>query len=134
MLREFYWVPTDKFGNWTPDNEIKMTADELDKIIDKYEGQIYRMIEGREGAMTMWACFLNHMDKGYSSAINSFRLLTNDHRSLVDREHELRHKWNQYRELQHIRYYGSSTEYYEHMVEECKRRTTRKRSVEEDKK
>ena len=127
MKLEYYWVPTDKFGNWTPDKEIKMTADELDKIIDKYEGEIYRMIEGREGAMTMWACFLNHMQKGYSSAINSFHLLTNDHRSLVDREHELRHKWNQYRELQNIRYHGSEREYLEDRIKDLDRRTPRKR-------
>lgn len=119
-----YKVPVDPHGNWIENRGGVYILDEetLDKIISKYEGEIYRLIEGRKGVMAMWACFLNHLSiRGtcsYSSAINAYCIMSDDHKSLVDREHELRHKWNQYEILWKIRYHGSLTQYYEDKLKE----------------
>lgn len=61
----------------------------------------------------MWACFKSRISSGcYGDMINAYSLLTDDYKSLVDREHELRHAWYHYMELWQIRYYGTVEEYF----------------------
>lgn len=109
-----YWIQVDEHKKWTPCKYRKVTKEELDVILDHYGAMILRIVSnGNKGTMAMWACFKNRIcGGGYSDLINAYRLLTDDSKSLVEREHELRHLWNQYEELWCIRYHGSVENYY----------------------
>lgn len=127
---EKFLVRVDQFGNWTEDKYRAVTRDELDEILAKYSRQLMDLVAGKTGAMAMWACFKNVTSAvsgcgGYSDAINAYRMLTDDHKSLEDREHELRHLWNKYNELKKIRYHGSVEAYHHKMAEEAKNRQAR---------
>ena len=125
-----FLVRVDQYGNWTEDKYRAVTRDELDEILAKYSRQLMDLVAGKTGAMAMWACFKNVTSAvsgcgGYGDAINAYRMLTDDHKSLEDREHELRHFWKKYEELKSIRYHGSVEAYYLKMAEEAKNRQTR---------
>lgn len=109
-----YLVQVDANKKWTPCTYREVDEEELDAILDYYGGTILRIVSnGNKGAMAMWACFKSRIAGGcYSDMINAYRLLSDDSKSLVDREHELRHIWNQYEELWRIRYYGTVEAYY----------------------
>lgn len=128
-----FLVRVDQFDNWTEDRYREVTRDELDEILIKYAGQLMDLISGNRGAMAMWACFKNVTGSGcYADAINAYRMLTDDHKSLVEREHELRHFWNKYDELRKIRYYGSVEAAYLKRAEEakeCKERILREQEA-----
>lgn len=125
-----FLVRVDQYGNWTEDKYREVTRDELDEILAKFSRQLMDLVSGKPGAMAMWACFKNVTCAvsgcgGYSDAINAYRMLTDDHKSLEDREHELRHFWNKYDELKKIRYHGSVEAYYLKKAEEAKARQAR---------
>lgn len=109
-----FWIQVDEHKKWTPCKYRKVNEAELDMLLDHYGAMILRIVSnGQEGAMAMWACFKNCISGGcYSEMINAYRLLSGDSKSLVDREHELRHLWNQYEELWRIRYHGSVENYH----------------------
>lgn len=120
--KDFYYVRVDEHGNWTPSSYRRVTADELDVLVDKF-GKIVLSIcsRGAQGAMAMWACFKSRICGGcYDDMINAYRLLTGDSKSLVDREHELRHAYENYQELWCIRYFGSVEEYHLKKAEESR--------------
>lgn len=119
-----FWVQVDAYKHWTPGTYRSVTKDELDALIDHYGGTIMRLVSnGEQGAMAMWACFKSNISGGcYSDMINAYRLLTDDKKSLVDREHELRHLWKQYEELYRIRYYGTVEAYHLKRAAEAKER------------
>ena len=114
MKREHYYIEVDEYGKWQYGKYRKVTADELDIILDDYAGKILKICsKGNKGAMIMWACFKSRLCGGcYHDMINSYSLLTDDSKSLVDREHELRHLWEEYETLWQIRYYGTVEQYY----------------------
>lgn len=122
MKRESYMVRVDKFNKWTPCEYRSVDADELDKILEEYGKRVMSICSnGQMGAMAMWACFKSRINGGcYSDIINAYRLLTDDSKSLVDREHELRHVWQEYEELWRIRYFGSVEEYHLQKAKEAK--------------
>ncbi len=125
-----FLVRVDQFGNWTEDKYREVTREELDEILTKFSRQLMDLVSGKTGAMAMWACFKNVTSAvsgcgGYSDAINTYRMLTDDHKSLEDREHELRHFWKKYEELKQIRYYGSVENYHLKRAEEAKNRQVR---------
>ena len=125
-----FLVRVDQFGNWTEDKYRAVTREELDEILEKYSRQLMDLVCGKSGAMAMWACFKNVTSAvsgcgGYADAINAYRMLTDDHKSLEDREHELRHFWNKYNELKMIRYHGSVEACYLKKAEEAKARQER---------
>lgn len=122
MRQEEYYIQVDKYNKWDPGHYHKVTADELDKILDHFGSIVLRKCaNGAEGAMAMWACFKSSINGGcYSDMINAYRLLTDDPKSLVDREHELRHAWYQYKELWQIRYYGTVENYYLEQAKKAK--------------
>lgn len=124
VKREFYYVPVDKNNRWTPCNYRKVTCEELDKILQVYREEILKMCKnGSQGAMTMWAYFKNvTCSDCYGDMVNAYSLLSNDHKSLVTREHEFRHMWNNYQELWRIRYFGTLEEYYLKKAAEAKER------------
>lgn len=109
-----YAVRVDIYNKWTPTQYRYVSRDELDTIIKIYGNEVKEICSrGNQGAMTMWAYFKSIIDSGcYSDMINAYRLLSGDNISLVDREHELRHAFEQYKELWAIRHYGSLSEYY----------------------
>lgn len=121
---EFYYVRVDERGKWDPCKYRKVSRDELDRLVDDYGKMVLRMCSnGTQGAMSMWACFKNSIFGGcYSDMINAYRLMSGDSKSLVDREHELRHAWNQYEELYRIRYHGSVEQYHLKRAKEAKER------------
>lgn len=123
MKREFYYVRVDARNKFTPTKYHKVTCEELDEMIDVFADRVLSICSnGNNGAMTMWACFKSALCRGcYSDLINAYRLLSGDSKSLVDREHELRHAWEEYIELKRIRLYGSLYEYYMKKAEESKR-------------
>ena len=98
MRQEKYFVRVDQWKHWTSDKYREVTADELDALIEHWGKEILSIVSnGRKGVMAMWACFKSRINGGcYSDMINAYQLLTDDHQSLVDREHELRHKWKEY--------------------------------------
>ena len=112
--KEYYMIRVDEYGNWTPCKYRKVTGDELDKILNTYGKNVLGLCSnGKNSAMIMWAYFKNIISSGcYEDMINAYRLLSNDNKSLVDREHELRHMWDNYQELWRIRYFGSVENYY----------------------
>ena len=118
--QEVYLVPVDKNDKYTPCLYRAVTADELDRLLEKFGNRVLSIVSrGEQGAMAMWACFKSRVNNGvYSDIINAYRLLTDDSKSLVDREHELRHAYNEYHELWCIRYFGSVENYF---LEEAKR-------------
>lgn len=120
--KDFYYVRVDEKGLWTPCKYRKVTREELNKLVEDYGKKVLALCSnGTIGAMSMWACFKSRICSGcYSEMINMYRLLSNDNKSLVDREHELRHKWYQYEELWQIRVAGSVTDYYLKKAEESK--------------
>lgn len=125
-----FLVRVDQYGNWTEDKYREVTREELDEILAKFSRQLMDLVSGKTGAMAMWACFKNVTCSvsgcgGYSDAINAYRMLTDDHKSLEDREHELRHFWKKYEELKQIRYHGSVEAFYLKKVEEAKARQAR---------
>lgn len=125
-----FLVRVDQYGNWTEDTYRAVTREELDDILEKYSRQLMDLVAGKTGAMAMWACFKNVTSAvsgcgGYGDAINAYRMLTDDHKSLEDREHELRHFWKKYEELKQIRYHGTVEAYYLKRAEEAKNRQTR---------
>lgn len=125
-----FLVRVDQYGNWTEDKYREVTRDELDAILVKYSRQLMNLVAGRPGAMAMWACFKNVTSAvsgcgGYSDVINAYRMLTDDVKSLEDREHELRHFWKKYDELKQIRYHGSVEAYHCKMAEEAHKRQAR---------
>ena len=125
-----FLVRVDQYGNWTEDKYREVTRDELDAILIKFSRQLMDLVSGKNGAMAMWACFKNVTSAvsgcgGYSDAINAYRMLTDDHKSLEDREHELRHFWKKYEELKQIRHYGSVENYYLKKAEDAKNRQVR---------
>lgn len=121
-----FLIRVDQYGNWTADKYREVTRDELDKILEKYSRQLMDLVAGPRGAMAMWACFKNVAGTGsYADAINAYRMLTDDHKSLEEREHELRHFWNKYEELKKIRYHGSVEAYHLKKAEEAKARQAR---------
>lgn len=125
-----FLVRVDQYGNWTEDTYRAVTHEELDDILEKYSRQLMDLVAGKTGAMAMWACFKNVTSAvsgcgGYGDAINAYRMLTDDHKSLEDREHELRHFWKKYEELKQIRYHGTVEAYYLKRAEEAKNRQTR---------
>lgn len=124
MKQDYYYVRVDERGKWEPCKYRKVTCDELDKLVDDYGKTVLRMCSyGTQGVMAMWACFKNCIDGGcYSDMINAYRLMSGDSKSLVDREHELRHAYKQYEELYRIRYYGSVEQYHLKMAEEARER------------
>lgn len=131
MDKDFkFLVRVDQYGNWTEDKYREVTRDELDAILVKFSRQLMELVSGKTGAMAMWACFKNVTSAvsgcgGYSDAINAYRMLTDDHKSLEDREHELRHFWKKYEELKQIRHYGSVEAYYLKRAEEARSRHVR---------
>ena len=122
MRREAYFVRVDEFNKWTPCKYRKVDADELDKILEEYGKKVLEICSnGQRGAMAMWACFKSRINGGcYGDMINAYRLLVDDSKSLVDREHELRHAWEEYNELWRIRYFGSVEEYHIQKAKEAK--------------
>lgn len=120
MKQEKYFVRVDKWKHWTSDKYHEVTCEELDALLDHWGKEILSIVSnGRKGVMAMWACFKSRINGGcYSDMINAYQLLTDDHQSLVDREHELRHKWKEYEELWRIRYYGSVHNYYKEKAKE----------------
>lgn len=122
MRQESYLVHVDAHNNWTPCTYREVTADELDKILEAFGNKIMRICSnGKNGAMTMWACFKSRINGGcYHDMINAYRLLSDDSKDLVTREHELRHLWNQYEELWRIRYYGTVENFYLQRAKESK--------------
>ncbi len=125
-----FLVRVDQYGNWTEDKYREVTRDELDEILTKYSRQLMDLVCGKSGAMAMWACFKNVTSAvsgcgGYADAINAYRMLTDDHKSLEDREHELRHFWKKYEELKQIRYHGTVEAYYLERANEAKARQER---------
>lgn len=121
---ETFLVQVDVHNRWSEGKYREVTADELDAILDKFGARVLHIVSnGQEGAMAMWACFKNSINGGcYSDMINAYRLLSSDTKSLVDREHELRHAWNEYYELWQIRYFGSVHAYYEAKAKKAKER------------
>ena len=111
--REFL-VQVDEYGNWTEGKYRKVNAEELDEILKKYGDRVLSICSSRSrGAMTMWACFKSRINSGcYSDLINAYALLSDDPKSLHEREHELRHAWDEYEELWAIRYHGTLEQYY----------------------
>ena len=134
MKKDFYFVSVDENNKYTSCQYRKVTREELDKLIDVFGKRVLEICSnGKEGAMAMWACFKNQINQGcYSDMINAYRLLADDSKSLVDREHELRHAWCEYKELTQIRYYGSVEEYYLKKAKEAKERFERYAKTEED--
>lgn len=132
MKRESYLVRVDQFNNWTPIEYRKVDAEELDSILDVFGKRVLDICSsGNRGSMAMWACFKSRINGGcYGDMINAYRVLTDDSKSLVDREHELRHCWEEYEELWRIRYFGSVEEYHLQKAKEAKeqfeKRTERK--------
>ena len=124
MRRGFYYVPVDEHNHWSPVKYRKVTADELDKLLDIFGERVLKICSnGSEGAMAMWACFKSRINGGcYSDMINAYRLLTDDSKSLVDREHELRHAWDEYETLWQIRYFETVENYYLKQASEAKER------------
>ena len=125
-----FLVRVDQYGNWTEDKYREVTRDELDEILEKYSRQLMDLVSGKTGAMAMWACFKNVTSAvsgcgGYADAINAYRMLTDDHKSLEDREHELRHFWKKYEELKQIRYHGTVEAYHLERATEAKNRRER---------
>ena len=126
MRQEFYYAQVDPKTNdysWTDCKYHKLTIEQMDDALEKWGNKILHIVgNGKEGVMAMWACFKNRINSGcYSDMINAYRLLTDDHKSLVDREHELRHAWNHYEELWQIRYYGSVENYLKEELERAKK-------------
>lgn len=117
-----FFVRVDENGKWTPTKYRKVGVEELDDILNSYKAELRRICGcGKRGAMTMWAYFRNRIDGGcYSDLINSYELLGEDSKSLVDREHEFRHMFMQFEELWQIRYYSTVEEYYLKKAEEAK--------------
>lgn len=109
-----YAVRVDENFNWTSTKYRKVDLEELDKILKYYGNKVKELCSnGSQGAMTMWAYFKSRIDSGcYSDMINAYELLTDDSKSLVDREHEFRQTYEQYRELWAIRYYCSLENFY----------------------
>ena len=122
MNQKTYLVRVDERKEWTPINYREVTKEELDDLLEVYGGKVLSICSnGKQGSMSMWACFKNHISKGcYSDLINAYRILSDDNKSLVDREHELRHAWNQYIELWRIRHFGSVENYYLEKANEAK--------------
>lgn len=116
-----YAVRVDIYNKWTPTQYRYVTRDELDDIIKIYGNEVKEICSrGSQGAMTMWAYFKSRIDKGcYSDMINAYSLLAIDNKSLVDREHELRHAFEQYKELWAIRYFGSLENYFRKKASEA---------------
>lgn len=127
-----FWVQVDQYKKWTHGVYRKVTKEELDALLEHYGGTIMRIVSnGSKGAMAMLACFKSRIYAGcYSDMINAYRLLTDDPKSLVDREHELRHLWEQYVELWRIRYYGSVEAYYLERAKEERKHFERYAPVE----
>ena len=119
-----FLVRVDENGKWTSTKYRKVGVKELDEILDKYRAELRRICgNGKQGAMTMWAFFRNKIDGGcYSDLINAYDLLGDDSKSLVDREHEFRHLFNQYEELWQIRYHNSVEEYHLGKAEDAKKK------------
>jgi len=130
--REFL-IQVDEYGNWTDGKYRKVSAEELDKILEQYGARVLSICSnGKEGAMIMWACFKSRINHGcYSDMINAYRLLSDDARSLVDREHELRHLWDKYEELWAIRYHGTLENYYREEAEKAREYAERYQKKEE---
>jgi hypothetical protein len=116
-----YAVRVDEDFNWTPTRFRKVDLEELDRILKVYGNTVKDICSrGSQGAMTMWAYFKSRIDSGcYSDMINAYSLLSNDNKSLVDREHELRHAFEQYKELWAIRYFGSLENYFRKKASEA---------------
>ena len=130
MRQEFYYAQVDPKTNdysWTECKYHKLTLEQMDDALQKWGNKVLHIVSnGKEGAMAMWACFKSHINSGcYSDMINAYRLLTDDHKSLVDRERELRHAWNHYEELWQIRYYGTVENYLKEELERAKERYQR---------
>ena len=134
MKQESYLVRVDKFNKWTPTEYREVGAEELDGILEVFGKRVLDICSnGSRGSMAMWACFKSRINGGcYGDMINAYRVLTDDSKSLVDREHELRHSWNEYEELWRIRYFGSVEEYHlqkaKEAKEECEKRMVRKQA------
>lgn len=121
MKKEFY-VQVDENKKWSSGKYRKVTREELDEILDTFGKEVLKLCSnGNQGCMAMWACFKNRINGGcYGDMINAYSLLSDDSKSLVDREHELRHALNHYHELWKIRYYGTVEEYYFARAKEAK--------------
>ena len=117
-----YLIRVDIHKNWTPNQFREVTADELDDILKFYGDRILQICSnGTQGAMTMWAVFKSRINHGcYSDIINAYRMMSGDSKSLVDREHELRHAWKEYEELWQIRYHGSVENYHLEKAKQAK--------------
>lgn len=124
MKKDFYYVQVDEYKKWSSGKYRKVTADELDELLKVFGDKVLNLCSnGSEGAMAMWACFKSRINGGcYSDMINAYRLLTDDSKSLVDREHELRHAWDEYEELWRIRYFGTVENYYLKKASEARER------------
>lgn len=120
--QKVYLVPVDKNDKYTPCSYRAVTADELDRLLEKFGNRVLDIVaSGERGAMAMWACFKSRISDGcYSDIINAYQLLTNDSKSLVEREHELRHAYNEYHELWCICYFGSVENYYLKKAEDAR--------------
>ena len=121
MRKNTYLIRIDKNRNWMKEYR-EVSREELDELIKKVGHDILNICSrGDEGAMAMWACFANRIKNGrYGEMINAYRLLAKDNKSLVEREHELRHAWYKYDELWKIRYYGTVEHYYLKKSQEAK--------------
>lgn len=130
---EKFFVQVDQYKKWSPGKYREVTREELDELLEHFGNRVLRMCSnGSEGAMAMWACFKSNINHGcYSDMINAYRLLTDDSKSLVDREHELRHAWNEYEELWQIRYYGTVEAYYLEQAQKAKEYRERYLTAEE---
>lgn len=117
-----YLVPVGASNEWLGNKYRKVSREELDKILEIYSNDILKIISnGEQGVMTMWAYFKNRLCGGcYGDIINAYRILSNDNKSLVDREHELRHAYQRYKELWRIRYFGSVEAYHLAKAKEAK--------------
>lgn len=121
--QDFYYVPVEVNGDWNSCKYRKVSLEELDELLDLYRNKVLEICRnGEKGVMAMWAFFKNTMGVAYTDMANAYDLLTDDHKSLVDREHELRHEYNHFKELHHIRYYGSVEEYHLVCADNAKKR------------
>ena len=126
MNEKTYQVRVDELGNWRKSTYRKVTETELDKLIEEYGKKVMEIcMRGQNGAMTMLAFSKNAVSGGsYEEMICAYELLSEDTKSLVDREHELRFAWEHYQELQRIRCFGTLENYYLEQAKEARANLT----------
>lgn len=112
--KKTFLIPVDQYKNWTEGKFREVDLKEMEDILQYWAYKVMELCAGRDGSMAMWAYFKSRTNNGcYSDAINAYRILTNDSKSLVDLEHNLRHTYDEWRYLWAVRYYGSYAKYQE---------------------